>query len=220
MKDDNSCHLPCDKALLNQNSKWLKISFFLVGFTILYNVGEALVAVWAGQQTESIALLGFGFDSLIEVSAAAMMFWRLIEQVRNHQEDAVEKAEANVHRFVGVTFLLLAVYIVMDSSLTLWHQERPHPSLLGVALAVLSLIIMPLLSWGKMKAAKEIKSPALRAEAKETIACSVLSLILLIGLAANVYLGWWWADPVAAIAMLPWLLKEGVAGIKGEDCCG
>lgn len=220
MNDQACCNEACGSPRVTTNSKWLKIAFLLVGFTIFYNVAEAGVAVWAGEKAESIALVGFGFDSLIEVSAAAMMLWRLVEQVRHHSDEAVEQAEANVHRFVGVTFILLAAYITFDSSLTLWHQERPHSSFLGIVLATLSFIIMPLLSWGKMKAAQEINSPALRSEAKETIACSILSLILLIGLAANAAFGWWWADPVAALVMLPWLIREGIAGLKGEGCCG
>jgi divalent metal cation (Fe/Co/Zn/Cd) transporter len=110
----------------------------------------------------------------------------------------------------------LAAYIAIDSGLTLWHQTRPEASNVGIVLAVLS---MPLLSWGKLRAAAHINSVALRSEAKETVACSILSLILLVGLAANAAFGWWWTDPVAGLCMLPWLIKEGIAGLKGEGCC-
>ena len=219
MDDASCCGQSCGSEL-KTNTKWLKMAFVLVIFTIFYNVLEAIVSVLAGEKAESVALIGFGFDSLIEVSAAGMMLWRLIEQVRHQSDEAVERAEANVHRFVGVTFFLLSAYIVSNSSLTLLHHEKPHASPVGIVLAVLSLIVMPILSWGKMRAALEINSPALKAEAKETVACSVLSLVLLVGLAANALFGWWWADPVAALLMLPWLIKEGIAGLKGEGCCG
>lgn len=219
MDEASCCGQPCGTGLKN-NSKWLKIAFILVVLTIVYNVAEAMVAVFTGYTSESIALIGFGFDSLLEVSAAALMLWRLIEQVKHQNDEAVERAETTVHRFVGFTFLLLAAYIAYDAGTTLWHQARPDETMLGIAIAALSLLIMPLLSCGKIRAAKEINSAALRAEAKETIACSILSLILLIGLGLNALFGWWWADPVAALAMIPWLIKEGVAGLKGEGCCG
>jgi divalent metal cation (Fe/Co/Zn/Cd) transporter len=104
--------------------------------------------------------------------------------------------------------------------LALKNHQTPYENTVGIILAGLSLIVMPLLAWGKIKAAAQIQSQALKAEAKETIACSLLSLILLVGLAADALLGWWWADPVAGLCMIPWLVKEGLAGIKGEGCCG
>lgn len=207
-------------TLVASVGKWLKIAFALVILTIAYNIAEALVAVFTGYSAESIALVGFGFDSLLEVSAAFLMLWRLIEQLRHHSDEAIKEVETTVHRFVGATFLLLAGYIAFDSITTLWHQARPEVSIVGIILAALSLLIMPLLAWGKMRAAREINRPALRAEAKETVACSILSLIVLIGLGLNAALGWWWADPVAALVMIPWLLKEGLAGMRGQGCCG
>lgn len=220
MENDASCCGQSCGSTITTNKKWLKIAFSLVAFTIFYNVSEAIVSVLIGEKAESVALIGFGFDSLIEVSAAGMMLWRLIEQVRHQSDNAVERAETTVHRFVGVTFFLLSVYIVIHSFLALFHHEKPHASFAGIILAVLSLIIMPLLAWGKMRAAVAINSLALKAEAKETVVCSVLSFILLFGLAANALFGWWWADPISALMMLPWLIKEGLAGIKGESCCG
>ncbi|HEY9685579.1 MAG TPA: cation transporter [Coleofasciculaceae cyanobacterium] len=100
------------------------------------------------------------------------------------------------------------------------HQETPRESWVGIILAIASLTVMPALAWGKIQVANQIQSPALRAEAKETIACSMLSLILMVGLSANALWGWWWADPVAGLLMVPWLIKEGIAGLKGEGCCG
>jgi divalent metal cation (Fe/Co/Zn/Cd) transporter len=219
MSKDSCCSQPFGSALKTDN-QWLKIAFVLVILTIIYNVAEALVAVFTGYAVESIALVGFGFDSLLEVSAALLMLWRLIEQVRYQSAEAVERAETIVHRFVGATFLLLAAYISYDAAITLWHQSKPEATSIGIFVASLSLVIMPLLTWGKILAAKHINSAALRAEAKETVACSILSAILLIGLGLNAIFGWWWADPVAALTMIPWLIIEGWAGLKGQGCCG
>ncbi len=223
LKDNNMSESCCSQSCGSEritHGKWLKIAFALVIMTIAYNIAEALVAVFTGYSAESIALVGFGFDSLLEVSAAILMLWRLIEQMRHNNDEAIEHAETAVHRFVGVTFLLLAGYIAFDSITILWHQIRPETTIIGIILAALSLLIMPLLAWVKMRAAKEINSSALRAEAKETVACSILSLILLVGLGLNAALGWWWADPVTALVMVPWLVKEGLAGIRGQSCCG
>jgi len=210
----------CASGGITQDPKWLKIAFALVILTILYNVVEAIIAVLTGYSSESIALVGFGFDSLLEVSAAVLMLWRLIEQVQHRNDDAVEHAETMVHRFVGTTFILLAAYICYDAGTALWLQNKPEETLIGIILAALSLLIMPALALGKMRAAKEINSAALRSEAKETVACSILSLILLVGLALNAAFAWWWADPIAALIMIPWLVKEGITGLKGQACCG
>ena len=123
-----------------------------------------------------------------------------------------------MHRVVGGTFLALAAYVTVQSVSALWQQEAPRESWIGIALASASLVIMPLVAWGKLRAAREIGSAALRAEAKETLACSYLSFALLLGLVANAAAGWWWADPVAALAMVPWLVREGLEGLRGESC--
>jgi divalent metal cation (Fe/Co/Zn/Cd) transporter len=117
-----------------------------------------------------------------------------------------------VHRFVGVTFLALALYVLGQAAWILWQHEPPRESLLGIVLAITSLTVMPLVALGKLRAAKAIGSNALRAEAQETIACSYLSFTLLLGLVANAVAGWWWADPVAALCMVLWLVKEGMEG--------
>jgi divalent metal cation (Fe/Co/Zn/Cd) transporter len=219
MTTDTCCNNSCDSGKPS-NPRALKIGLWLVIFTIAYNLLESLIALFSGYKAESIALVGFGFDSLIEVSAAVLVLWRLALQLKQSDDAVVEKAETNVHRFVGITFFALATYILFDAGSLLFHQEAPKESLIGIILAIVSLIIMPALAWGKIRVAKEIGSLALAAEAKETIACSILSLILLVGLSLNALLGWWWADPVAGLVMIPWLIKEGVAGIKGEGCCG
>lgn len=197
---------------------WARIGLWLVGATLAYNVAEGVIALWAGSRAESIALVGFGLDSAIECVAAGVLLWRLRLERRGADGCALERAERRVHRVVGGTFLALAAYVVFQSLSTLWGGEAPRTSWVGIALAAASLVIMPLVSWGKLRAAREIGSAALRAEAKETLACSYLSFALLLGLAANAGAGWWWADPAAALAMVPWLVREGREGIRGESC--
>ena len=119
---------------------------------------------------------------------------------------------------VGVTFLLLALYVIGQSAFTLLGRHQPAESVIGIVLAAASLVLMPLASWGKLRAAGAIGSKALRAEAKETLACSYLSFTLLLGLLANGLLGWWWADPLAALLMVPWLIKEGNEGVRADGC--
>jgi divalent metal cation (Fe/Co/Zn/Cd) transporter len=194
----------------------LRRALWLVALTLAYNVVEAAIAVWAGTEAGSIALLGFGLDSVIECAAAAVLLWRLTVEVRGGDEERVETAERRSLRFVGLTFLALASYVLVESILTLSSGDRPSSSLVGIVLAAVSLMVMPLLAWMKLRTARRLGSAALEAEAKETLACAYLSFALLVGLALNAALGWWWADPVAALAMVPWLVREGVEGVRGE----
>jgi divalent metal cation (Fe/Co/Zn/Cd) transporter len=181
-----------------------------------YNFLEAIVALYAGIRADSIALVGFGLDSVIELAAATVLLWRLRVESRGNDAERIARAETRVRRFVGVTFFALALYVATQSGWTLWMKDAPSESVLGIVLAVLSLILMPLIAWGKLRAARKIGSGALAAEAKETLACSYLSFCLLLGLGANAVAGWWWADPVAAILMVPWLVREGMEGFEEE----
>lgn len=198
---------------------WHAVALTLVITTMAYNVVEAGLALWGGIEADSIALVGFGLDSIIECIAAGALLWRLSVEARGAEGAAVERAEQRVHRIVGGTFVLLAIYVAAQAGWTLWQRAAPEESTLGIIIAGASLVIMPLVSWGKLRAAREIGSAALRAEAKETLACSYLSFALLLGLVANAWLGWWWADPVAALLMVPWLIKEGREGLSGDACC-
>src|SRR5882724_3030722 len=182
-------------------------------FTVGWNVIEGVVAIASGVIAGSIALVGFGLDSYIEVASGLVLIWRL----RKHgftEEEEEKAAEKRAVLFVGVTFLLLAVYVIYESGKKLFFQERPEESLIGIILAFLSLIVMPLLAVYKKKIAAEINSRALRADALETLACSYLSLTLLLGLGANAFFGWWWADPVAALGMVYFLINEGWEAIE------
>lgn len=199
-------------------ARWRRLGRRLVAATMAYNGVEAVLAVGAGVAARSIALLGFGLDSVIELAAASVLFWRLGLEERGAPDEVVERGERRVHRFVGGTFLALALYVAAQSAWILWRRVAPEESALGIGLAIVSLAVMPLVAWGKLRAARKVGSRALAAEAKETLACSYLSAALLAGLAANAALGWWWADPVAALAMVPWLVREGVEGIAGDPC--
>jgi divalent metal cation (Fe/Co/Zn/Cd) transporter len=185
-------------------------------FTIAYNSLEGLIAVVAGLVAGSIALVGFGFDSLIEVTSGAALLWRLHSDA---DESRRERIEAVTLRIVGVLFLVLAAYVSYDSVKSLIWREQPHESIPGIILAIASLIVMPLLVRSKRKVARVIKSAALMADSKQTELCTYLSAILLAGLLLNAVVGWWWADPVAALVMVPIIVKEGIEGLRGDACC-
>lgn len=185
-------------------------------FTIAYNSLEGLIAVIAGLMAGSIALVGFGFDSLIEVTSGAALVWRLHLDA---DEARRERVETITVRIVGVCFLLLAAYVSYDSIKSLIWREEPRESIPRIILAIASLIIMPLLVRAKRKVARGIKSGALMADSKQTELCTYLSAILLAGLLLNALLGWWWADPIAALIMVPIIVKEGIEGLRGENCC-
>jgi divalent metal cation (Fe/Co/Zn/Cd) transporter len=184
-----------------------------------YNVAEAVVALWAGAEAESIALVGFGLDSVIECAAAAVLLHHLLATRAGRDAEAAEASEHRAHRFIGFTFFALAAYVAFQAAGSLWLGEPPAPSLPGVVLAALSAVLMPLAAAWKLRLAREIGSAALRSEARETAACAWLSAALLLGLGANALAGWWWADPAVALAMVPWLAKEGLEGLRGEGCC-
>jgi divalent metal cation (Fe/Co/Zn/Cd) transporter len=185
-------------------------------FTIAYNSLEGLIALAAGFLSGSIALIGFGFDSAIEVTSGAALLWRLhtdeIERTRERRERAAL-------RIVGVCFVLLALYVTYDAVESLVSQEAPQRSLPGIGLAAASLIVMPLLAAAKRAVAGRIASGALTADAKQTQLCTYLSAILLGGLLLNALFGWWWADPVAALVMVPIIANEGWSALRGRTCC-
>jgi divalent metal cation (Fe/Co/Zn/Cd) transporter len=177
-------------------------------FTVAWNIIEGIVAIAAGVAAASIALVGFGLDSYIEVASGMILIWRLRKHAFGDEEEE-ERAEKKAVFFVGLSFLALSLYVIYESGIKLLNQQEPGESLIGIVLAAVSLVVMPLLALWKKKVAREIGSRALRADALETIACSYLSLTLLVGLAANAAFGLWWADPVAALAMVYFLLREG-----------
>ena len=186
----------------------------LLWLTLGWNIIEGVIAVSSGVVAGSVALVGFGLDSFIEVTAAGVLLWRL--GVTEHDE-AAERREATAHRVVGVTFIVLAIYIVGQVAYTLALGGQPEESQVGLALAIVSLMAMPVIGLLKRWNAQRIGSRALVAESSETLICSYLSLVLFIGLGANAAFGWWWADVAAALAMVPWIVREGLEGIRGES---
>ena len=185
-------------------------------FTVAWNSVEALVALICGAVAGSIALVGFGLDSLIEVSSGGILLWRL----HSDQDDARrEAAERRALRLVGITLLALAAYVAGDSAVSLLRREAPQRSLPGIALAAASLIAMPLLARAKRRVALTIASPALHADSRQTDICAYLSAILLLGLLLNAALGWWWADPAAGLVMVPLIAYEGSQALRGKTCC-
>jgi divalent metal cation (Fe/Co/Zn/Cd) transporter len=184
--------------------------------TIAYNCLEGLIAIVAGLWAGSIALVGFGVDSVIEVSSGLGLIWRLRSDADHTRR---ERAERISLRVVGLSFVALAIYVAVDAVGSLLRSEAPDESLVGIALAATSLVVMPVLARAKRRIAARIGSAALTADAKQTELCTYLSAILLAGLLVNALFGWWWADPVAALVMVPIIGKEGYDALRGRTCC-
>ena len=180
--------------------------------TIGYNVIEAAVALSAGVQASSTALVGFGLDSVIEVSAAAAVAWQFAAA-------DPERREKRALRFIAWAFFALAAYVTVESVLALSGAGAARPSPAGIALAAVSLAVMPLLAWLQIRAGRELGSRSAVAEAKQTLLCSYLSAVLLAGLGLNALFGWTWADPVAALVIAGFAVREGLEARRGEECC-
>ncbi len=202
--------LSSDPARLRLLRRGLRLEIF----TVTYNILEAVVAITAGWLAGSIALVGFGLDSVIEVVAAATVGHRLLGEMRGRTDAANRRAEQRALRVVGVTFLLLGGYIAWEAVGKLWQREAPAASVVGIVVAMLSVLLMPYLGWAKLRAGRQLGSRALMADAKETFLCSYLSVTLLLGLGLNAVFGWWWADPLAALAMLPLIVHEGIEALS------
>ena len=181
--------------------------------TVGWNTVEAVVSIGAGLLAGSVALVGFGVDSVIESASGVVLLWRLRDGARG------EERERLALRLVGVSFLLLAAYVGFDAVKSLVLREPPEASYVGVAVAALSLVVMPLLARAKRRVAAGLGSRAMQADSRQTDICAYLSAILLGGLLLNALFGWWWADPVAALLMTPVIVREGVESLRGETCC-
>jgi divalent metal cation (Fe/Co/Zn/Cd) transporter len=181
-------------------------------FTLGWNLTEALVGIIAGVIAGSIALIGFGVDSIIESFSGAILLWRL----QRHKAD--EKREQLALKLVGISFFVLAAYVAADAAKTLIQQEAPQASIVGVCLAAISIIVMPILARAKRGVAARLNSRALVADSRQTDLCAYLSGILFVGLILNALFGWWWADSIAAILMVPIITREGVEAFRGDAC--
>ena len=184
-------------------------------FTIAWNTVEGLVAVAAGLIAGSISLVGFGIDSFIEVTSGSVLLWRMSVDARVRDRERNEKRALKV---VGICFLALAAYIAYESATDLWSKRTPEHSILGIILACVSLVVMPMLSRAKRRVGLALGSAAMHADAKQTEFCTYLSAILLAGLLLNAVFRLWWADPAAGLIMVPVIAKEGVEGLQGKAC--
>ncbi len=191
----------------------LRLEYLTLGWNLL----EAVIAITAGLIAGSIALVGFGFDSVVECSSGAVMLWRLHSDADQQHRERIEQLAL---RLVGASFLLLAAYVAYEALVTLLSRHLPETSIPGIGIAAASLIVMPLLARAKRRVALQLRSGAMRADSRQTDICAYLSAILLGGLVLNAALRWWWADPVAALVMAPLISKEGVEALRGKTCCG
>lgn len=184
-------------------------------FTIGWNAMEGIAAVAAGVIAGSISLTAFGIDSFIEVTSGAALLWRMSVDANEHQRERNERISL---RLVGVCFVALAVYVAVGSIRDLLGRNAPEHSVFGIVIACVSLIVMPTLSRAKKQVGTELNSMAMHADAKQADFCVYLSAMLLLGLTLNALLGWWWADPVAGLVMVPIIAHAGYRGLRAETC--
>ena len=194
------------RAVLNRRIRWF------VAATISYNVIEAIVAITAGAVASSAALIGFGLDSLVEVTSAAAVAWQFAAR-------DPETRERTALRIIAFSFFALAAYVAVDAVRALFGVGEARPSTVGLLLAAVSLAVMPFLSYGQRRAGRELGSRTAVADSKQTLLCTYLSGVLLVGLGLNTAFGWSWADPVAALVIAAVAVKEGRAAWLGDSCC-
>jgi len=185
-----------------------KKGLFLEYITVVYNIIEAIASIIFGSIAGSVALVGFGLDSVVESLSGLILIWRLRQHGKITAADE-ERIEKRARKLVAATFFILGSYILYESVEKLAVRETPEPSLPGIIIAILSIIIMPVLTWQKYKTGKKINSRALMADARETLACAFLSVALLLGLGANYLFGFWQADPIVGLIIVVFLLREG-----------
>lgn len=191
----------------------LRLEYLTVG----WNIVEGIVAVTAGIVAGSIALIGFGADSFVESVSGAVLIWRLAaEHSGRHDPEAIERIERRAERLVGLAFLLLASYVGFEAARALLTGEQPDASPVGIGLTAISIAVMLWLARAKRRTGQRLGSRALIADAQQTYACWYLSVIALSGLALNAVLGWWWADPVAGLGIVVFLVREGLEALRGE----
>jgi divalent metal cation (Fe/Co/Zn/Cd) transporter len=201
--------MPLDPERANHLRAGRRLEYFTLG----WNLTEAAVAIGAGLFARSIALIGYGIDSLIESLSGGILLWRL------QWTKTDESRERLAHRLVGISFFFLALYVAFEAGKSLLRHEEPKTSVVGIILSVLSLIVMPVLARAKRRVAAKIDSRALYADSRQTDICAYLSAILLGGLLLNVLFGWWWADPIAALCMLPVIFREGMEAVRDRSSC-
>ena len=191
-----------------------RTALVLVSIGLAWNLVEAGVAFWAGASVGSVALIAFGLDSVIELFAGGVLVWRLRQEGDEHESEA---AERRAQRLIAISFFVLAGYVGLHSAASLAGLlPEPEPSLVGIGIAVASAVVMSILYVAKMRVAARMQSRALRAEAVESLFCDLQDLAILVGLGFNALFAWWWADPVAALLLIPFFIKEGMENISGH----
>ena len=202
------------RAALIRRASWL------AWFTVVWNIGEGWVALVAAASAESQALVGFGVDSFVESAAAAVVIWRLRAEQR--APERAEAVERQALRIIAVTFFVLAAMVGLESVRSLVAGEQPNASFLGIALTATSLAVMPVLARAKRSVGRSLGARSVEADSRQTQACVYLSFVVLVGLVLNAAFGWWWADPVAALGVVAFLVREGIETRRAEhvgDCC-
>lgn len=194
-----------ERSSLRRRARWLAWA------TVAWNVIEAVVAIAAGAAAGSVALIGFGLDSTIEVASALVILWQF--------SGADEQRERLALKLIAASFFALAGYVAIRALLDLASTNEPDPSAIGIALAVASLIVMPLLAAAKRRTGRRMGSVTVVADSQQTVLCTYLSAVLLVGLVVNATLSWWWADALAALVIAALAVREGVDAWRGDTCC-
>lgn len=195
-----------------------KKALVLSYITVAYNIIEGIVSIIAGSIAGSVALVGFGLDSFVESLSGSIMIWRFRQHSKISQEEE-ERIEKKAVKLVAYTFLILAAYIFYESATKLFNSEIPQPSIIGIIIAVISIIAMPVLFFMKYRTGKSLNSKSLVADSKQTLACLFLSVALLFGLSLNYLYGFWQADPVVGLLISGYLVKEGYSTLREEELC-
>jgi len=195
-----------DRTRLGRRAQWL------AGASVAYNVLEAVVAVAAGLVAGSVALVGFGLDSVVEVSSGLIVLW----QFRHRMPETRERTAL---RLMALAFFALGAYVTVESVRSLFFGGTPEPSPVGIALAIASLVVMPFLSWAQRRTGRALGSATVVADSTQTLLCTYLSAVLLVGLVLNATLGWGWADPIAGLVIVGVAVKEGIEAWRGDGCC-
>lgn len=209
-----------ESSLAEPRRRLLQNALRLEYLTVGWNVLEGIIAVAAAVAAGSVALLGFGLDSFVESASGTVLVWRLhAERKGSMSPKDIEELDERAHRMVGVSLFLLAAYVGLDAVTTLYRGEKPETSLVGIVLTTVSLAVMLWLARAKRSTARALGSRAMEADAFQTTACWWLSLIVLGGIGLNALFGWWCADPLAALGMTWFLVREGREAWRGDDCC-